>query len=113
MISTDGEMIKMIESHKKPLVQMERDLISERKKYDELLQTHPDLKFMEYGTAGRIHFDVIPPGNEEGQDIIRFKELERAPIIDLGRLHIARQHKVILPVSQRRTTPVCESQLNR
>ena len=41
-------------------------------------QTHPDLKFMEDGTAGRIHFDVIPPGNEEGQDIIRFKELERA-----------------------------------
>ena len=95
MISTDGEMIKMIESHKKPLVQMERDLISERKKYDELLQTHPDLKFMEYGTAGRIHFDVIPPGNEEGQDIILFKELERAPILNLRK----RQFRRSFPVS--------------
>ena len=95
MISTDGEIIKMIESHKKPLIQMERYLISERKKYNELLQTHPDLKFMEYGTAGRIHFDVIPSGNEEGQDIIRFKELERAPIIDLSK----RQFRRSFPLS--------------
>ena len=103
MISTDGEMIKIIESHKESLVQMERDLISERKIYDELLRTHPDAKFMEYGTAGRISFDVIPSEDDEGQDIIHFKELERAPIIDLSkrqfrlcRLHtVARKHAVI------------------
>ena len=85
MISKDGEIIKFIESYKVSLVQLEQDLISERKKYDELLRTHPDLKFMEYGTAGRISFDVIPSENEEGQDNIRFKELERAPIIDINK----------------------------
>jgi len=84
MISTTDE-IKVFESHKVPLEQLARERILERKKYEKMLQTHLDLKFMEYGTAGRIRFDVVPSENEEGQDIIRFKDLERAPIIDIKR----------------------------
>ena len=63
---------------------MASDLITHRKKFDDLIQTHSVLKFMEGGNAGRISFDVIISPDEGGHDIIRFKSIERAPMIDIN-----------------------------
>ena len=63
---------------------MASDLITHRKKFDDLIQTHSVLKFMEGGNAGRISFDVILSPDEGGHDIIRFKSMERAPMIDIN-----------------------------
>lgn len=82
MICTDGKIVKT-ECNEVSLVQMERDRRIERKKFDDLLRKHPELKFMKSGRAGRMHFDVIPSKSEEGRSTVQFRELERAPIIDI------------------------------
>jgi V8-like Glu-specific endopeptidase len=64
-------------------IELMKRTIDVRKKFNRLIQKHRDLKFMEDGNAGRIHFDIIPTKNEEQQDIIHFRELGRAPIIDI------------------------------
>jgi V8-like Glu-specific endopeptidase len=84
MICTDGEIVKT-ECNKVSLVQMERERRMERNKFDNLLQEHSELKFMKSGRAGRMHFDVIPSKFEEGRSTVEFRELERAPIIDLNK----------------------------
>ena len=75
----------MTECNEVSLVQMERDRRIERKKFDDLLRKHPELKFMKSGRAGRMHFDVIPSKSEEGRSTVQFRELERAPIIDINK----------------------------
>ena len=74
---------------------MDIALIKQRRNFDGLLQIHPELRFMRGGGAGRIPFDVISSKNEEDRDTIRFKGLERAPIIDLSK----RQFRRSFPLS--------------
>ena len=52
MNSVDEIPIKIAATHTVSLEQMEKDLISQRKKFDKMLRTHPDLKFMKGGEAG-------------------------------------------------------------
>ena len=81
----DDNPIKVIDSHKVSLEQLHTKLTLQRKKFDDLLKTHSVLKFMEGGNAGRIRFDIITSKDEGKNDIIRFTELERAPIIDINK----------------------------
>ena len=74
---------------------MDIALIKQRRHFDELLQIHPELRFMRGGRAGRIPFDVIQSKNEGYRDTIQFKSLERAPIIDIRK----RQFRRSFPLS--------------
>jgi hypothetical protein len=83
-ISTDNSNpIRIVENQEVHLNEMLSILISERKKFDNLLERHKALNFMKGGSAGRIQFKVILSKEEDGRDTVCFTDLERAPIIDL------------------------------
>lgn len=95
MISNHGDVVKLVESNKESS-QLLSNLHAERKKFDELLRTNPDLNFMRGGNAGRISFNVISSEYGERQNTVRFNELERAPIVDL----VKRQFRRSFPLSE-------------
>lgn len=71
------------------------------------MQTHRELKFLKYGTAGRTSFDVISSEDEEGRDIIQFKDLERAPIIDLNKRRFRRSFPLSADYTLLEGTQLC------
>lgn len=83
-INTSEESpIRIIESHKVSLDHKEREISLQRKLLEKLLNRHPKLQLINSGSAGRIHFEVIPSKEEGISETIRFVDLERAPVIDI------------------------------